>query len=161
MVVQVAVLPVFGPREERSLRRTIAFALIRDHPPRHIVVALEELAEARLGRVRVPSALHQDIQHIPILIPRSPEVVAFAIDREENFIEMPRVTRLRASASERIGRGLADFPAPLADRLIGDDDPAGEQRFFDIAIAEAEPAIEPDRVADDLDREAVVLIAVT
>ena len=79
MVVQVAVLPVFGPREELSLRRTIAFELIRDHHPRHIVVSLEELAEARLGRVRVPSALHQDIQHIPLLIHRPPEVMQLAI----------------------------------------------------------------------------------
>jgi hypothetical protein len=48
----------------------------------------------------------------------------------------------------------------LTGRLIGDDDPAREQQFFDIAVAEAEPEIEPYRVADDLYREAVILIAV-
>jgi hypothetical protein len=31
---------------------------------------------------------------------------------------------------------------------------------FQVAIAEAEPEIEPHRVADDLDREAVMLIVV-
>jgi hypothetical protein len=53
------------------------------------------------------------------LIHRSPEVVAFATDREEDCIEMPLVTRLRASASELMGIVLAECPAPLADGLIG------------------------------------------
>jgi hypothetical protein len=55
---------------------------------------------------------------------------------------------------------LSEFLAPLPDRFIRDDYPAGELGFFDIAIAKTEPEIEPYRVADDLDREAVVLIAV-
>jgi hypothetical protein len=86
--------------------------------------------------------------------------VAFAIDREEDFIEMPRVTRLGASASELIGIGLSEFLAPLPDRFVRDDHPAGEHECFAIAIAEAEPEIKPDRVADGRDRDAVVLIAV-
>jgi hypothetical protein len=44
--------------------------------------------------------------------------------------------------------------------FIRDEDPTGEQQLFDIAIAEAETEIEPHRMADDLDREAVILIAV-
>jgi hypothetical protein len=55
---------------------------------------------------------------------------------------------------------LPELLAPLADRLIRDDHPAGEQEFFDIAIAEAKTEIEPYCVADDLDWEAVVLIGV-
>jgi hypothetical protein len=49
---------------------------------------------------------------------------------------------------------------PLAYGLIRDVHSALEEEFFDIAIAEAEPEIEPNGVADDLDWEAVVLIAV-
>jgi hypothetical protein len=43
---------------------------------------------------------------------------------------------------------------------LGYNNAANEQEFFDIAIAQAETEAEPDRVADDLDREAMGLIAV-
>ena len=55
---------------------------------------------------------------------------------------------------------LAKFPTPLTDGLIGDDDAAHKEPLFDIPIAEAEPEIQPDTVADNLGWEAVVLIAV-
>ena len=159
-VVQVAVLPVFDVREDLPLRRAVAFQPIGDDDPRHVPAAFKELAEELLGRVLVPPTLHQDIEHRPVLIHGPPEIMALPIDREEDFIQVPLIGWLRASASELIGIGLAAFPTPLADRLIGDDDPAREQQFFDITVAEAKPEIEPHGVADDLGREAVVLIAV-
>jgi hypothetical protein len=55
---------------------------------------------------------------------------------------------------------LPKLAAPFADRLVGDNHPTGEQEFFHIAIAQVKPEIEPNGVANDLDREAVVLIAV-
>jgi hypothetical protein len=36
----------------------------------------------------------------------------------------------------------------------------GEQQLFDVPIAKAEPEIQPDPMADDLHREAMILIAV-
>jgi hypothetical protein len=55
---------------------------------------------------------------------------------------------------------LTELATPLADGFIGHHDAAGEQQLFHVAVAEAEAAIEPDRVADDLDRKAVIFIAV-
>jgi hypothetical protein len=55
---------------------------------------------------------------------------------------------------------LATLPAPRADRLRRQGDPAFEQLLFTIATAETEPEGQPDTVADDLYRAAVVLIAV-
>jgi hypothetical protein len=159
-VVEVAVLPVFDAREDLSLRRAVAFQPIGDDDPWYVPAAFEELAEELLGGMLVPPTLHQDIEHSPVLIHSPPEIMALPIDREEDFIQLPLVAWLRASAAELIGIGLAEFPTPLADRLIGDDDPAREQQFLHIAVAEAEPEIEPDRVADDLGREAVVFVGV-
>jgi hypothetical protein len=61
--------------------------------------------------VLVPPALHEDIEHGPILIDGPPEIMALPIDREEHFIQMLLVTRLRASASELIGIRLSEFSA--------------------------------------------------
>jgi hypothetical protein len=50
------------------------------------------------------------------------------------------------------------LPAPLATRGVGEDDSAFPEYLFDVAKAEAEPKVQPHRVADDLDRKAVILI---
>ena len=44
--------------------------------------------------------------------------------------------------------------------FIRDEDPTGEQQLLDLAIAEAETEIQPHRMADDLDREAVILVGI-
>ncbi len=59
-----------------------------------------------------------------------------------------------------MGIRLAKLPAPFADRLIRHDDAPGEEEFLHVPIAEAEPEIEPDPMADHLGRETVVLVAV-
>jgi hypothetical protein len=51
--------------------------------------------------------------------------------------------------------------APFANSFIGHEHATDEQEFLHIAIAEAEPVVQPDTMADDLDREAVMLIAVS
>ena len=89
-----------------------------------------------------------------------PEVVSLATDREEHLVEMPLITGAWAPPPELVGVLLAKFPAPLPDGFIRDDDPPGEQEFFHIPVAQAEAEVQPDRVADDLDGKAVVLITV-
>ena len=48
---------------------------------------------------------------------------------------------------------------PAPDGLIGDHDPAFRQQIFDVAEAQREPNIEPDRVLDDFGRKAIAAIA--
>src|ERR1700730_4850928 len=48
---------------------------------------------------------------------------------------------------------------PAPDSLIGDHDPAFRQQIFDVAEAQREPNIEPDRVLDDFGRKAIAAIA--
>ena len=158
-VVQVAVLAVLDAGQELSYRRTIAFELIGHDHAWHIGQPHQELAEESLRGLLIPPALYQDVENIPLLIYGPPEVMAFPVDRQAHFIHMPRVTGLRPPMPERIRIGLAELAAPLPNRLIRQDAP-GEEEFLHVAVAETEPEIEPDAMADDLGREAVVLIAV-
>ena len=48
---------------------------------------------------------------------------------------------------------------PAPDGLIGDHDPAFRQQILDVAEAQREPNIEPDRVLDDFGREPVPLFS--
>lgn len=120
----------------------------------------EPFAEERLGGFRIPAALDPTIQDVALLIDGPPAGVACAIAGEEDFIAMPLIPALGTSASQLIGIRVPDLQTPLAHGFIPDAAPTGAEELFHVAIAEAETAIEPYRRADDLDREAVVLLAV-
>jgi len=86
--------------------------------------------------------------------------VALLVDREKDLVQVPRIPRPGPPTSELIGRRLAELPAPLPDRFIGHEDPAGEQPLFHIPIAQAEAEAEPDAMADDLGRKPMVCVRV-
>jgi hypothetical protein len=90
-VIEVATLPVLHPRQNLALSRTITLELVRDDHPWHVLQALEQLAKELLGGVLVAPALHQDIQHVVVLVDSAPQVMALAIDGQEDFIKMPFV----------------------------------------------------------------------
>ena len=50
-------------------------------------------------------------------------------------------------------------PARLPNRLVGDRHASLREEIFGIAEAEAEPMVESDRVADDVGRESISVIA--
>jgi hypothetical protein len=150
---------MFHAWENFPLGSPITLQLIRDDDPWSILAALEQLAEEFLRRLLVPPALHQDIEHAPILIDRPPEIVPLTTNGEKHFIEMPLVTRLRPTTTQLIGILLAEFPAPLPDRFIRYDDAAGQQEFLHIAVAQAETEVQPDAMADDFRWKSVILVS--
>jgi hypothetical protein len=155
-VIAVAVLAMFDTREHLSLCGTVALDLVRDDHPGNILAALEQLAEEFLRSHLVSLALDQDIEDIAGLIDSPPEIAPLAVNREKYLIQMPLVTRPRALATQLVRVGLTKLATPFADRFIRHDDATGKQQLFDIPVVEAEPAVEPDAMADDLGREAVV-----
>jgi hypothetical protein len=150
-VIQVPVLAVFHARQEFPLRRIVALELIGHTHARDILQALEQLTEKLLRSLLVPPALHQNVEDIPLLIYSTLEV-------QEHFIQVPLVAGLGPSMPELIGILLAELVAPLPNRFVSHRDATGEEELFHVAIAEAKPEIEPDCVADDLGREAMILV---
>src|SRR4051812_26318062 len=65
------------------------------------------------------------------------------------------VSGRRLTPPDSIGECLAELERPLPYGLMADNDAASRQHLFDCAQAEREAKVEPDRVADDLGREAV------
>jgi hypothetical protein len=74
-IVQVPVLAMFHTREALSLRRLVAFELVRDEDPRHIRQPLQQLAEKFLCRLLMTTALDENIQDVAILIDSSPQIM--------------------------------------------------------------------------------------
>jgi hypothetical protein len=154
------VLPMLDTGQEFPLRCAIAFELVGHDDTWHIPQPLQELTEECLGGLPVPPALHQNVEDIPLLIDRTPEVMTFPVDRQEHFIQVPLVAGLGPSMPELIGIPLAELAAPLSNRFVSHRDTAGEEELFHVAIAEAKPEIQPDGVADDLGRKAMILVGV-
>jgi hypothetical protein len=159
-VVQIPMLPMFHAWEELPFGGAITLQLVRDDHPWHIGQALEQVAEKALRRRLVPPALHQDNEDMTLLIDGPPEIVPLTVNGEKDLIQMPFVTGLRSPMAKLIGILLPKLPVPFADGFVRDDDATGEQQLFNIPVAETAPVIQPDAVADDFGREAVVLIAV-
>ena len=157
-VVQPFVRAMLDAGDQCLASRFVALEWVGDDDPRHVAQPLEAFAEKALGGALVAPGLNPDVQHITVLIHRSPQVIALAIDAEINLIQMSLVAPTRGAAARRVGKVLAEFQTPRADRLVGDHDAARGQQFLDIAIAQGEAEIEPDGVADDLRRVVVARI---
>src|SRR5215467_14517595 len=158
-VVEVTTLPVFDPRQDLPFRRAVALQLVGDDHPWHVLQALEQLTKELLGGVLVAAALHQNVEDVVVLVNRTPEVMALAIDGQKDFIQVPLVPWLGASVLQLIRVVLPEFQTPLADGLMGHVDATLEQDLFHVAIAQREAIVEPDPMADNLTGEAVVLVA--
>ena len=73
-VVEIATLPVFHAGQDLTLRRTVAFELIRDEHPRHIGKAFEQLAEKLLRGVLVAPTLDENVEDVVVLINSPPQI---------------------------------------------------------------------------------------
>jgi hypothetical protein len=142
-VIQVPVLAMLHTGEHVLFGRAIAFELVRDDHPRDVSQPFEQLAEKLLRCSLVALTLHQDVEHVAILIHRPPQVVPFAVNGEKHLVQVPLVTWSRPVMPELIRIPLPELQTPLADGFVGHDDPAGEQQLLDIAVAETEAKVGP------------------
>jgi hypothetical protein len=157
-IVEIPMLAMFHSRENLSLSGSVAFQLVGDDDPWDVGQPFEQLAQELLRGAFIPPTLDQDIEHVPVLINRSPQVVALALDGQKYFIKMPLISRARAATPELIGVLLAKLATPLADRFIRHDDSAFQEHFLHVAETQTEAKVQPHRVANNLDRKPVILI---
>ncbi len=120
-----------------------------------IVAAREQLpfhqfAHQALRCRRIAPALHQHIKHVSLLVHRLPHVVGLSIDREEDLIQVPFISRARPSSAQLIGELLTTLLAPAAARLIADLYTAQEQRLFHRPETQQEAHVQQHALGDDL-----------
>ena len=118
---------MFDTPQDLSLGCTMAGKSVGDDRAGYILAALKELAKEFLGCGLIPMALHQDIQHIAMLINRAPEVGRFALDGQEDLsgrwdtFRYPTLHWNRACDVNRTRLGRVDTVplAPLASLATG------------------------------------------
>ena len=152
-IIQVPAGPMPDVRKYRSVSDSIAAQTVRDEAPRLVFQPVQQALEETLGSGPVPPLLHQDVQHDAMLIHRSPQIVQHAPDADEHLVEVPGVSRLRPAPAQPAGKVGTELQAPVPDTFMSHYDAALRQDQLDVAQAQAEDVVQPDRVADDLRRE--------
>jgi hypothetical protein len=64
----------------------------------------------------------------------------------------------RVTPTRLIGIPLTACVPPIAHRFVRHDDPACSHHLLDIPVAQAEAAVEPDAMTEDLRRKAVTFV---
>jgi hypothetical protein len=75
-----------------------------------------------------------------------------------HILTMPLVASSYSSSTQSCGEAGAELRAPLADRLVADNDPAFGEEILNVTKAEMKPKVQPHSVSDDFGREAVAPI---
>jgi hypothetical protein len=109
-VIEPPMSPVFHARHDLLLGCLIASKFVRDHHAWDVLAIFEQFAKELFGRCLVSPALHQDIQHVAILIDCPPQILRLTVDFEKHFVQKPLVSGSCSSTSELIGVRLAELP---------------------------------------------------
>src|SRR6266851_8080458 len=118
-------------------------------------VPLQQLAKKIEGCGLVASPLNKNIQHLTLAIDGAPQIHASSIDRYDHFIEMPPVVRLGSREPQVSRHRRTKLQDPAADGLVANAQTSRGQQILDVSVAQGEPQIEPNGVANDSGREAV------
>jgi hypothetical protein len=103
----------------------------------------EQLAHEPDSCPFVSSALNQDLEGLTLMINRAPQVHMPAGDPDDHFVEIPAITWSWTAPSQSPGDRRSEFEHPAANALVGNIEPALGKQLLNIAIAQAEPEVQP------------------
>jgi hypothetical protein len=101
------------------VRHLVAGQLVGDDHPGHVPQALEQSAEELLCGHRVSARLHQNVEHVAVLVDRAPQVPLCAVDLDEHLIEVPFVAQPRTTTAQLVRVLLPEPVAPGPDPYAG------------------------------------------
>src|SRR5205823_12527006 len=133
--------------------------LVGDQQFRREALLLEQLAHQPQRRPAIAPALDQHLQHLALVIDGAPEVHPLAGDPHHPLVEMPEIAWPRALPAPPARDRWTELQHPAPYRFVGDVEPALGQQFLHVPVAQREAEIQPDRVLDDLGREAMAAVA--
>jgi hypothetical protein len=141
-IVQPLVAPMLGVRRRPSKGWRVAGKLVGNHDARlGAGLAVKYPTQETLGSYLIASLLDQDVQYDSVLIDSSPEPVAFTADLERYLVQMPLVAGSHSSSTQPCSEGRAELRAPLANRLVADDDPAFGKQILNVTKAQMESKV--------------------
>jgi hypothetical protein len=134
---------------------TIAAQLVGHETHRLLSLTLQQFPKESPCRAAISTGLDEDIDQVPVLIHGAPQILALTVDRDEDFVQEPRIAESTLSSLQPSGVVEAELPAPLPHGFIRHDDAPFGQQIINISEAQAVSMVEPHGVAHDVGRKAV------
>ena len=102
-----------------SMSGVIAFQFVGVEPAGLAPLPFDQATKEADRGLLIVSSLHQDINGVPILIDRTPQILMLPVNGDDDFIEMPGIAQLALPffQSAHIRRSKLQTPAPY--RLVG------------------------------------------
>ena len=122
-------------------------------------VLLQQLAHELQRGLLVALSLDQHIEDLAFGVDGAPQIDQAAVDLQVDLIEMPGCVRPGPAFAQVRRDQRPEMAHPAPDGLVGKPNAAFRQQVFDVAQAQGEPEVEPDRLMDDLRREAIPRVA--
>ena len=121
------------------------------------VIFTQEASQEGFRRLSVSVPLKKDVKYETVLVHRSSEPVADAIDARADLVHMPPGTPTGFPVAQFFCEQGSEFKAPLAEGLVAHLNAAPVQQFLHVSVAQRKAVVEPDSVLDDDHRETVAV----
>lgn len=145
-------------REDFAIGNAVAPQLICDDSSRFPATRSQQSLEEAHRSLSISAPLQEYINHLTVLIHRTPEIVLLALDLHEDLIDEEGVTESLVPAPKFPGVLWPKLDAPQSDRYVADRDSALRHEIFDVTSTQIEAVIEPNRVLNNLRRETVPFV---
>ena len=146
-------------RHDRAVGRGVTAQLVGDQPARYTSLAFQQLPKKARGGTPIAPGLHEDIDHVTVLVHSPPEILPLPLDGHKEFVQVPRVAQAASPAPQPPSVVEPERLTPLPNRFIRHGDTPFGEEIFNISETQAEAMVEPDGVTDDLGRKAVSVVA--
>jgi len=97
---------------------TVASQLVGNEAKWFPSLALQQSAKESLRSTPIPTGLNENVDHVPVLIHRPPEILALTVDRDEYLVQIPGVSAATLATFQSPGVLVSELPAPLPDRFV-------------------------------------------
>ena len=104
--------------EDTSYGSRVASQFVGNDPYRFGTLATQESPKESFCGPLIPMRLDQNVDHVAVLIHGTPQILLFAIDSNEDFIQMPLVAQPSLSSLQFASIDRTELLTLLPDRLI-------------------------------------------
>lgn len=133
-VVESLVRPMISFRRKSPDRLDVTAQFVC-HDYTRFAKAGDQSRKEALGSFGISARLYKDIQHVPVRINRSPQPLLCAVDRNNDFIQMPFIRSGGTVTLDTIGKMPTKSVHPFAHGFPADDYTTFSQQVLDVRRA--------------------------
>ena len=98
---------------DRAVGRGVAAERIRDETARCAALSFQQFPEETFGLLLIAPGLHEDVDHVAVLVDRPPEILLAPLDGHEQFVQVPGVIYPTASSPKTAGKAVGYWTRQL------------------------------------------------